>query len=71
MDKTNKKMLGITKKVETETQKILDTLEKLSDPLEKEAYIYRNTIKMRCGYTISQDITFLYNHLKSVSLERR
>jgi len=32
MDKTNKKMLGITKKVETETQKILDTLEKLSDP---------------------------------------
>jgi hypothetical protein len=71
MDKTTKKMLGFTKKIEIETQKMVETLEKISDPKEKDSYIHRNTIKARCGYTISQDITYLYNHLKSVSLERR
>lgn len=64
-------MVGNVKQIHDDTKKILDGLSSLTDNVEREAYIHRNTIKVRCGYTVTQDIAHHYNQLKAVSIQRR
>ncbi len=42
-------MMEYATNIYSETQRMLDQFEALIDPKEKDAFIYKNTIKLRCN----------------------